>query len=93
MTFFGYRDIDDYPIHINTFVAYTDGWVQTHPDWDEAEKEYQMGRIFQIRAYDEESGEMGVMEISDISGEWVDWRPNYAIPVQWEWNYRKYAAI
>jgi hypothetical protein len=84
-----YRDIDDYTVTIGTIVAFTEGWCETAEPGNSDLYDF----IGQVIAYDDESGEMGVLEITDKSGEWVDWHPNYAIPVQWEWNYRKYQAI
>jgi len=78
-----YYDISDYGVCIGTIVMLTEFY-------DESE-EYD--RTYEIVAYDENSGEYGIAEITDVSGEWMDWRPNYAIPLIWVWNYKKYAAI
>lgn len=78
-----YYDIDDYPVHFGAIVSLTEYWEHL-PNYD---------RTYQVMAIDDESGELGLAEITDTSGNWVDWRPNLAIPLQWEWNYRKYAVI
>lgn len=88
-----YHDKDGYPVKMGQIVSFTEQWCLSHPDWDESEKWNNMDKLFQIIAIDDESGELGILEITDKSGEWVDYRPNYATPVQWEWNYPKYSAI
>ena len=87
-----YLDIFGYECTIGTIVAFTEGWCEL-AETDEAGKRELWDFIGEIVAIDDESGELGVLRITDISGEWMDWRPNYATPVQWEWNYQKYAAI
>lgn len=78
-----YVDNTGYDVHVGTIVALTE-YYEEDDNYD---------KVYEIVGYDEESGEYGIAEITDTSGEWMDWRPNYAIPVIWVWNYQKYAAI
>lgn len=78
-----YYDIDDYAVEIGTVVTLTEHWDNL-PNYE---------TTYEVVAIHSETGELGLLEITDTSGEWIDWRPNYAIPVLWEWNYQKYAAI
>lgn len=85
-----YYDIEDYPVGIGTMVAITEQYwsMMDTPDKDDI-----FSRTYQVVAIHDESGELGLAEITDNSGSWEQWRPNLAIPLQWEWNYQKYAAI
>lgn len=78
-----YYDISGYDVHVGTIVMLNENY-DTDDNYD---------TTYEIVAYDENSGEYGIAEITDTSGEWMDWRPNYAIPLIWVWNYQKYAAI
>lgn len=84
-----YWDLNDNTVEIGAIVAYSEGWCESViseiPDIYDF-----MGQVI---AFDDESGEMGVLEITDTSGEWSEWHPNYAIPVQWVSNLRKFVAI
>jgi hypothetical protein len=84
-----YWDENGYDVQIGTIVGYTEGWCLSV----ESEIPEIWDFVGEVIALDDESGELGVLEITDKSGEWSDFRPNYAIPVQWEWNFRKYTAI
>ncbi len=77
-------DIDGYGVCIGTIVGLNVNYEDIDPDYD---------KTYEVVAYDEESGEYGIAEITDTSGDFMDWRPNYAIPLIWVWNYPKYAAL
>jgi hypothetical protein len=85
-----YHDIDDYPVRIGSMVAITEQFWTMLPEEEQGDL---YGRTYQVIGIDDESGDLGLAEVTDTSGTWEDWRPNLAIPVLWEWNYRKYAAI
>lgn len=79
-----FEDLDGYGVCIGTIVALNVNYEDIDPNFD---------KTYEVVAYDEESGEYGIAEITDTSGDFMDWRPNYAIPLIWVWNYQKYAAI
>lgn len=79
-----FHDIDGYGVCIGTVVALNGNYEDIDPDYD---------KTYEVVAYHDESGEYGIAEITDTSGDFMEWRPNYAIPLIWVWNYQKYAAI
>lgn len=75
-----FYDVYGCSVEVGTFVAYQ----EMYEDSD---------KTYQVIGIDDMSGMLEMLEITDISGDYTEWRANYAIPVKTEEYYLKVQAI